>query len=248
MGLNAMERQDENWQVIYQSYLIRDGVRMNMLRFAIKYFMSTTLIQNRGLIKDFCKAIGTEEANEFVKIAEFSKILSDSLIDSIKLTICFENYMKSILLFEGYSIHTINQGDNLKQLKKFQKASPVKIKDIFAIRPLTADGSLYSDGSLLYSSSGIGQNTIQISTLLNYKNAVDYKLDPKVLGFIEDTRDIRNTLHYLHTEGGTFTKDTYSLICKMIDAVNENIILPFNKLASIFKNGDNRYLAARITY
>lgn len=131
------------------------------------------------------------------------------LVDSIKIVLCFENYMKSRLLDLGYYVHIIND----KKISKIQSTSPIKI-----------DNSIYNVEILK-------QQTIGLSELLKPNYYTIIGIDIKIVEFLNELKSIRNKLHFAISGEFIYSQDLIDKIELLIQFRNNIMIPQFNDLA-----------------
>lgn len=65
---------------------------------------------------------------------QLMEFIFEYLVDCVRITIFFENYMKAELLANGFCIHQIKKDhENFKELAKKQRKAPIRLEEIHSI-------------------------------------------------------------------------------------------------------------------
>lgn len=156
------------------------------------------------------------------------EFVREELIDSVRIVICFENYMKSVLLRKKYLIHEIEHRDQtkLKTLSMKQKTEPVSIEEFRKL-----DSIKYDDvtGENLFSAIK-REKTLPVWKLLNevkYKEVID--LPNEIHHFVMAHVNKRNSFHFL-TEGNSAScgKGRLDEMMQLAKFVDDRIIESLN--------------------
>jgi len=159
-----------------------------------------------------------------------NKFTQEHLIDDVKLVICLENYMKSVLLKESYLIHLIKpskshrQFVNLKSLQDKQKTTPISLVEF-----LSLDSIIYDSQRRMNIFPSLSSKTLAFGKILNqpdYKAVL--KLPVPILKIATEASERRNNLHYLLGEGAAYSAQLIEDIKQTAQFVDKNIINPFN--------------------
>jgi hypothetical protein len=194
-----------NTHSIYHSDNNRILCALNLLLFAETQFQSSFLIQNLAtlkLISENC-SLGKPPKKEIV-----SDFVDNGLIDAIKISICFENYSKAILLAKGYLIHNIDRNKFKDEAKK-QKKSPVLIEDFHC--EFYDDTTIQSDNPKLRKKiNGLKDTTEQYSIILKNKSYLDIiMLEEHLAKTLIDLNKARNALHLQFSLSFNMSSTTY---------------------------------------
>ena len=117
-----------NHQVVYYRNENRLIVSVNMLTFGCEQFASTTLFKNIHTLKQVCAELDLKLELDFNLVKEFA---FNNLTDSIKIAICFENFIKALLLANGFIIHKLDK-TIFPALYKEQFTCPITFSEIKA--------------------------------------------------------------------------------------------------------------------
>ncbi|AIM60413.1 hypothetical protein IX49_07695 [Cellulophaga lytica] len=189
---------------------------ISMIHFASHQFNSSYVIQNLNILKELCQLKKEEVPKNQTKIEGFAL---NGLIDSIKISICFENIAKSKLLVAGYIIHEI---DKIKfpELAKKQKKEPIKINEIK--KNWSEKNNNPSAVKALY---GLRLKTINYSLILkNKKYNSRLNINDANLKHLIQLNDLRNELHFhnsLSFKLNNFSFVRYSELNDIV-AINSN--------------------------
>lgn len=245
--ISPQQRLNENFQIIYTSPIVRDGTRMNMLRFAISHFKRTYQFQNYNLLKRISELFPTEEAKKLTQTTEFGQVMFSALMDNIAFGITVENYLKSELLRKGYLVHTINKQPGLEALRRKQEEEPVLFSELVAISPLiTVAGKRFSDGMPIEKVKAVSANTISISKLLKYCDKIDLGINESMRTYFKKQADDRNTLHYLYELTFRMSNNWLPTFNEFITLVNDKMICEHNYLSFKFHGIGSKYQINRI--
>ncbi len=130
--------------------------------------------------------------------------LITQVIDAMKIITCFENSLKSELLFRGYVIHKIDPNINNRQYANFahsQVNAPVIITEI-----KRAEGLLRKKKNN-YVFNSLLDRTIPFSYFLkkpSYQSAIN--LPPRIITALNRIYSKRNTLHWLEYPTASYGK------------------------------------------
>ncbi len=115
------------------------------------------------------------------------------LLDTIKISLFFENYFKAELLINNFCVNKITNDPKFKTLRKEQFTRPINLEEIHAITSFRIDGE-----KKVITHPSLEKNTIGFSNLISSKGYTNYyKLDDELLKFIADLNNKRNELHFL---------------------------------------------------
>jgi len=173
---------------IYECYLEetrRNFIAANLLTFGYQLFKTA------NIIKELDKVIEFYNENDHETIlktfpSKFPALLFESLIDVIKISICFENYFKAKLLLNEFIIHDIDRNSNPNFFKK-QRKVPIDIKEIISYRTAKELPTLRKV---------LKETTINYSIFLENKNYLRYlSMEQKSIDFLAEINKSRNRLH-----------------------------------------------------
>jgi hypothetical protein len=182
---------------ILESYIEpirRKFIACSLLTFAFKQFSDATIINELEKIINFYR---NNEQDYILKNfpVTFKNVLFDSLIDSIKIGICFENYFKAKLLLNGFIIHKIKVNNKLLNA---QKERPVSVNEITELTSAEAIPIL---------ANNLQQTTINYSWLLEKSDYYrHFDVDSALIDFLKQLNNKRNELHLMLGERVTLSR------------------------------------------
>ena len=128
-----------------------------LLHIGYKYFAKAYRISNFEGIKHTIREI---EEKGILNTPIDSTFAGEILLDSIKISICFENYLKAQLLLQGFLIHIIQPiSEDFRQLKRRQQTSPVTIEEV-----TRSQRYVYDNAFQMNILPGISEKTLNYST------------------------------------------------------------------------------------
>lgn len=192
-------------------------------------FLTSIQYFNRALkISDFNALVSALDAGFEAGFDERMRFAREALMDSVKFTICFENYFKAKALEAGYLIHEIRKGMSkaLDDLRKLQKKKPILISEY-----LTHDSFESDPANSNRHLPGLSPYTLPISIFWkeNYGNLTIVPKDLMIL--IEGLAQRRNSLHFLLSHGDAYNPvQLISDLKSMTAFVNESMVNAANDM------------------
>jgi hypothetical protein len=218
------------------------GIAWNLLSFGCETFFSATHINKINDVEAFVNHPDFNK-EEFIK-KNIGKFFFDNLLDAIKISICFENYMKAKLLLNAYVIHTIKECEEFKILKKAQKDRPIRLNEVIEIETWEK-----IDGQEIYYLPGLTKKTIQFNTMLNrdeYQKVIG--LPPNIKNIISKLNDERNTLHFLTGMSGEYGNGRLKELRQIIKFVETDLVVLQNQLVDDLKLSEDKKIKISPTY
>lgn len=128
------------------------------------------------------------------------------LLDSVLISIAFENVNKAILMKKGFLIHKIKPSFNKKLAKKQREGNPIKIEEFFNYN-YSALSSYPKEAKL----NGLFDrlDTINYSHTLNEKYQKIIKLNEEFVFELKKLNEERNRLHFFTGNKGVFEVSRY---------------------------------------
>lgn len=131
--------------MIYYAPQNRLGTAQNLFHFAFSQFNRATCIRKLDQLEELIVENGkTTEIMDESKLNELRPFIFDGLIDSIRIIVCYENFIKALLLINGYIVNVIDSNHS-KQFHKNQKKRPLLLKDYCSQFPFKKDDKLDLD-------------------------------------------------------------------------------------------------------
>ena len=197
-----------------------------LLHIGYKYFIKAYRICNFEGIKHTIREI---EEKGMLNVPADNTFADEILLDSIKISICFENYLKAQLLLQGFLIHLVQPipGD-LRQLQRRQQTSPVAIAEVTRSRRYIYDSTLRMN-----TLPGISEKTLNYSTLLDRQGYLNTTgLPSNILPMLRRFNNTRNTLHFLGATSDQYDQTFILNTQTLIDFADANIKMKSNQLAA----------------
>lgn len=209
----------------------------NLVHFALGQVIRATHLKDLDELKELILTNGetSKEMNE-QKIEKLKKFIFDGLIDSIRISICFENFIKAILLTNGYLVHVIDKNKDLDFHKK-QKDAPIKINDYLKKYPFQIDPK--TDKHII---PHITKNTLSFGIIsgTGYQDIV--KIPDNIMTFVKQLYNKRNNIHFYNVETFTYGVSTINDLETLKKYSVEKLIDVNNKLVEHLKGPGHLYI------
>lgn len=238
-----MNEVELNPQLVYFHQRNAMAIATNLITFGIEQFVTTYRYQNLPVIRKICERLkpGTPPDLNLVKDLAFNQ-----LIDSIKISICFENFLKALLLVNGYVIHKLDK-DIFPDLSKEQYKKPVEFKNVKAIKDWEINPSIKTAiEGLNLQIKGIGDYTLGMKELLKSSYLSVTNIDLKIIEICKPYFVYRNNLHYYLSEYVSISKNDFDNFCLVIDFLNKDVIRIQNQMADSLGNSEGRKISVLI--
>lgn len=135
-------------------------------------------------------------------VETMSDYMFDMIPDWVRIIICFENYMKAVLLKNGFLIHKIDRDEKaLKTLANNQNKRPIKLKEFNELFNFSVEIE-----SRLPILEGLKPQTLDFNVLLRKKYQDEINLPTDILESISKINTKRNTLHFYHEVSNSYDK------------------------------------------
>jgi len=222
--MNTLDAFKINPHSIYESNNYRFICCINLLEFGKTLFESAYVIDNLNKLKLLCETCGPSIPPKREQVEGFTY---NGLVDSIKISICFENFGKCILLAKGYLVHNIDK-EVFPNLEKEQKKRPILIEE-FPGEWIESNKIITTVSSLKEVKKGLTMNTINYSTMLNRESYFQKCLyDEELLSFLKEINGNRNQLHLANSLNFVLKDNSYNLY----NQLNEFVKTKFPKFKS----------------
>jgi len=228
-----------NHQILYLHPNNALGASMNLMSFGYSQFARISLVKEIKVLKELCNNL---EENIPPQINQISLFAIDQLINSIRLTTCFENFMKSLLLLNGYMIFKLSKQE-FPDLYKQQFKRPITIFEILKLKNWEENKKLKLEPKQFnLQIKGILKLTIGMRELLSKEYLNIYNIDSEVIDICTPFFDYRNNLHLYMQEEFSIGKETYSQLIKLIDFINNHLVRIHNDIIDKLDKGEVYYL------
>lgn len=220
----------DSLEEIYLTEYTRKYTAINLISFGYFQYKQAVITKNISYLRDNFKNIPS-----IIHDDRFKEIISNNLIDNVRILILIENYLKAFLLSHNYICHKISQKDEFKSLRNKQNTEPIDIVLIEEIQKETT--------GLILPSQYAEQKTVQIYSLLykeKYKSL--FKLPKQIIDLADRCRISRNRLHFYNGDINSIS-ETFLIEYEYLEKfVNEVIVLNHNSLCKILNAPKHHYL------
>lgn len=221
--MTVLEELDINIQLIYKNFLYSNHLALELLSFGHKHFREMERLKKISVLKELCYEF-KNNPNSIPDSKKSIEIGFHSLIDSIRLTICFENYFKSYLLVRGYLVHRLNR-DKHKQLRIKQEKEPIKLSEHKEDLNWFYNEKLKTENDeLKHQLDGISKNTIGMKELLKPKYLEALEMDLELLKLCKPFFSYRDNVHLHFKEVLEIGGEDFNDFVKIIKFVNKNVV------------------------
>lgn len=223
---------------VFECYL-EEGRRAvwacNLLTFAWQVFKRAEVIKKLDLIIAIQQS--GEAKDQQKAMAKLSDVLLDSLMDNIRISVCFENYFKAKLLLSDLVIHSVSKDKN-KVLAGEQFGRPIEVKEIISTR--TAQ-------DLLVLKDLLRVQTINYSTILDlraYNKLLSIPDD--ILQFLQQKNVRRNELHLHINERFDISDHILKQYKELVSIVDVDLAMLQNTLLDKYDSGSPSRLPIKL--
>jgi hypothetical protein len=221
----------ENYQAMYTDDLIKYQCALNLIRFGRFQFMDTYLYENVATLDKETRSKPSKE-QELILMP----FVHNGLIDSVKISICFENVFKAILLLKDCLIHNL-KGEDIKRLSKKIKHTPVLVESLLELKEWEVNSEIKISNELYKQQiDSISNNTLNYGNLIlksNYRKIIAEALkieNDSIFNILNEYRENRNKLHLHTSTSSSINQNTYNEYLQLKKVVDENILSLENKL------------------
>lgn len=239
-----MNEIEKNHQLIYIDVRNAMGLSMGLMTFGYKQFVSTKRFEKLETIKKLSEEFSP---NQPPNINLISDLAFEALLDSIKITICFENFIKSLLISNGFVIHKLDKVI-FTDLSKKQFTEPVSVKDVLSIKGWEINPKIdLPDEWMKNQIKGISKNTIGMKEMLSSGYLKPLGIPDKIIKLCTPYFQYRNNLHLYSGEFLSFTKSDYKDFVEIIEFINRDLVRIQNTIVDELKK-EERYKLPEIKY
>lgn len=238
-----MNEAELNPQLVYFHQRNSMAIATNLITFGVEQFVTTYRYQNLHIIRKISEKLkpGTPPDANLIEALAFNQ-----LIDSIKISICFENFIKAILLANGYVIHKLDK-NIFPDLGKEQYSKPVEFAKKKAIKEWEINPSIITSvEGLNMQIKGIGDYTLGMKELLKPAYLAVINIDPKIIEICKPYFAYRNNLHYYMSETISVSENDYRDFCFLIDFLNKDVVRIQNQIADALGNSEGKKISILI--
>lgn len=223
-----------NHQIAYYHLNNAKGLAMNLLSFGYVQFADTYLYKNRIQLKELCDNISNAEPS----IDLLSGFALNQLIDSIKIHICVENFLKAILLANGFVVHVLDK-NYFEEQHITQKKRPINRDEIFGSTKWEENAKVrIDDKKLRLQVKGVLPKTLGTNILLSPGYTKPLGLGQEILKVINPYCEYRNNLHFYTDESFYLSDQNYINLIKLVSFVNLNVVAIQNRIVDELEKGE----------
>ncbi len=236
-----MELNEENYYKIY--YDPKNGLATahNLIVFGLRQILQVKHMKDIEELKSILLKDGKLiEPPKFPDINRLGKFIFEGLIDSIRISICFENYMKALMLSNGYVIHVLSQKKDYKDLYENQKDEPILVNEL-----LKSDEFELDQKKEYHTHPAITKYTIGFRTLIKDKYREIHKIPDEIINIVTNFYDRRNNIHLYFKETFQYGEKTIKELCDLYNFATGSMIKNNNKLVDILKGPDSQKIDPR---
>lgn len=229
-----MNELELNHQLVYMDRRNAMGLSMGLMTFGYRQFLTTKRFEKLSILKKLCNEFSPNQRPDFEQLSDLA---FDSLLDSIKITICFENFMKALLLSNGFVIHRLDK-NVFKDLGKEQSFKPVSVEQVRNVKDWEINNGInLPEEWMRRQIKGIGKHTIGMKELLSQGYLTPLGIDDKIMKLCNPYFQYRNNLHLYSGESISLTKTDYKDFTQIIDFINRDLVRIQNMIVDQLKKG-----------
>lgn len=218
---------------IYVTEFAKHHVAAGMLSFGYSLFKQANVINNLDRLEEMHSTL--LEGRRFDNLQAVGEVVLNSLLDYIKICICFENYFKVRLLFNDFVIHKVKKTGEpeIDKLFKKQKTQPVSRYEVFPKEEIF---------QLQYLEEKLQNTTLDFIQLLLPNYVKYYNVSADLIKYLNSINKQRNRLHLYYSAKLTVSKKEIDALREIIKIVNCDIAVYQNTLLAKLDNNSNSRL------
>jgi hypothetical protein len=178
---------------LYRNKEEQNQVAGSLVAFGAEVATRANVIRCLDILREWNQALQANESYDKQAIA--IELSLDYLMDSVRILIFFENYMKAELIVRNFCVHQINKSNqsraDLIMLAKQQDKRPV---ELYEIRDL--ESFIVNDEEKIITNTGLKETTIGMNVLLQPAYLEHYAFDDEILRIVRELLVLRNKLHF----------------------------------------------------
>lgn len=185
----------ENYLNIYADPNTRFVAFKELIVFGFEVLKPSFLIQEIKGLKEEKKAM--DQNLQLGLNSRLQRFIFEYLVDTVRIMIFYENYMKAELIKADFCVHKIDRNNPaFKSLANQQTKRPVLLKEISAIIPFEV---IHLNGENTITHPAILPSTIDLNVLLmKEKYSKWFRLDKDLINWLKKIRDERNKIHLIN--------------------------------------------------
>ncbi len=201
------------------------GASINLIHFAFAQFNRATCIRKLNQLEELIVENGetTTVMNE-EKIQLLKHFIFDGLVDAIRISICYENFTKALLLTNGCIVHSVKLQHSIT-IHNQQRKEPIFLKNYLPDYPF------YEGDDREHRIPGITNKTITLSTILNNSKYLDLlKIPSDIVNSVKALYSKRNEVHFYVEEHFKYGVDQIEELKKLKEYTNSILVQNNNRL------------------
>lgn len=227
----------DNPSATYYAKNNRLGIAMNLIQFAFGQFNRATCIRRldrfEELIVQNGKTIGKIDD---LKMKQLRPFIFEGLIDSIRISICYENFIKALLLTQGCIVHIIDSNSST-EYHKLQRKRPLRLQDYCQHFPFKKN-----ETNNIQVLPGLTKRTLSFETITKKPYTDQLKIPIDFIECVKNHYERRNEIHFYIEEHFKFGKVQIDELKKLKEYTNKILIQNNNAIADALKSPDEHYL------
>lgn len=230
-----MNEIEKNHQLIYIDVRNAMGLSMGLMTFGYKQFVSTKRFEKLETIKKLSEEFNPNQPPNFNLISDLA---FETLLDSIKITICFENFIKALLISNGFVIHKLDKAI-FTDLSKKQFKEPISVQQVLLVKNWEISSNIDVPHEWMKKQiKGISKNTIGMKEMLSEGYLKPLGIPDKIIKLCRPYFEYRNNLHLYSGEFLSFTKSDYKDFVEIIEFINRDLVRIQNIIVDELKKGE----------
>jgi hypothetical protein len=190
MSLPKQSTKPNFW--LYYNKASQSHVAGSLIRFGAEAAARANIIQGLDFLKKCNKALQAQQ--DYDRDLVVHRFALDYIVDSIRILMFFENYMKAELVINNFCVHQVDKSNanrlDLKVLAKRQDEQPITVDEVQQVEQFVIDAQ-----ANIVNNAGLKETTIGVNTLLKPKYLDLYAFDDEILIAVKKLNVLRNKLH-----------------------------------------------------
>jgi hypothetical protein len=191
IGKSAKFMQPNFW--IYRSKAEQNKIAGSLVAFGAEVAAKANVFQGIHALRECNKLLQQNKQYNTAAVAQHFGL--DYLMDSVRILIFFENYMKAELIVRNFCVHNIDKSNvvrtDLIALAKQQDKRPVTLSEVREVEKFVVN-----DEKEIINNAGLRETTIGMNVLLKPSYLEHYAFDDEILRTVKGLNLLRNKLHF----------------------------------------------------
>lgn len=224
--MSSITKNSDHFRIYYRLHNMK-AFGATVIVFGLEQFKRVNVLKRSAEFKTWLQTNTVEKHlfDEGVQDLAFEEI-----IDAVRISICFENYMKGILLTKGFLVNELDKNIvEVLALSKEQKTRPIHISELLNVI------SWEKKESKVYTLKGLKRNTLSYSTMFSARYQDQISLPADILSILTVFADKRNNLHFYQDSEFQISESVLTRIDTLNTYVDNSIIPEFHRLQTELK-------------